>query len=298
MIIDSSTISHNSPHHLSAHVLITSFRRFAPNVSEVSEEFQRLAIRFENAVLPDYAALCYLGASKCERALNSPVCEVHLLLKAARAFKSADIDNLCTRSNGHENKQGALYCYNQALVQCNDDAVMKAAIIRELKKIHPNCDQTSDFTSPAHRAHELEMDANRCIRCNDYETALDKFTEIHDDIVERKTQSIYRHLLQAHELTRILLMLVLDLPPARQSPFNVKLLEKFQQYDECSATADSCGHSKLIMSLFQSLIDECKRKSYTQIVEREIPLLVNWPGLNECQQLLLQKLKEKCIRLQ
>lgn len=255
-----------------------------------------MAIRFENAALPDYAGLCYLGASKCEKALNSPSCEVHLLLKAARSFRAADIDSLCTRSNTHENKQGALYCYNQALVQCNGDAVMKAAIIREMKKIHPNCDQTSDFVSPAHRAYELEMDANRCIRCNDYETALDKFTEIHDDIVERKVQTIYDKLLRTHEITRILLMLLLDLPPARQSPSNVKLLERFHSYDE-SAPSNSLGHSKLVMGLFQSLIDECKQKSYSIIVEREIPLVVRVPGLNECQQLLLQKLNEKYKRL-
>lgn len=279
------------------HFFLFLIRRFAPNVSEVSEEFQRLAVRFENASLPDYAGLCYLGASKCEKALNSPSCEVHLLLKAARAFKTADIDNLCTRSNSHDNKQGALYCYNQALVQCNEDAVMKASIIREMKKIHPNCDQTSEFVSPAHRAYEVEMDANRCIRRNDYEMALDKFTEIHDDIVERKVQTIYEKLLRTHEITRILLMLILDLPPARQSPSNVKLLERFHSYDGENGESNSLCHSELVMDLFQCLIDEWKRKSYAMIVERQIPLIVHLPGLNECQQLLLQKIEEKFKRL-
>lgn len=265
-------------------------------MSEVSEEFQRLAIRFENAALPDYAGLCYMGASKCEKTLNNPSCEVHLLLKAARAFKAADVDNLCTRSSTHDNKQGALYCYKQALLQSEHDAVMKAAIIREMKKIHPNCDQTSEFVSPAHRAYELEMDANRCIRSTDYETALDKLTEIYDDIIERKVQTIYAKLLRTHEITRILLMLLLDLPPARQAPSNVKLLERFQSYDE-KTEADSLGHSRLIMVAFQSLIDECKRKSYAMIVEHDIPVVVNLPGLDECQQLLLQKLNEKFKRL-
>lgn len=265
-------------------------------MSEVSEEFQRLAVRFENAALPDYAGLCYLGASKCEKALNSPSCEVHLLLKAARSFKAADVDGLCTRSSSRDNKQGALYCYSQAVVQCNEDAIMKAAIIREMKKIHPNCDQTSDFVSPAHRAYELEMDANRCIRTDDYESALDKFTEIYDDIVERKVQTIYATLVRTHEITRILLMLLLDLPPARQSPSNVKLLERFQRHDEC-AESNGLHHSEMVMDLFQSFIVECKRKSYSIIVEREIPLVVNLPGLNECQQLLLHKLNAKFRRL-
>lgn len=263
----------------------------------MSEEFQRLAVRFENAALPNYAGLCYLGASKCEKALNSPSCEVHLLLKAARAFKMADLDNLCTRSSSHDNKQAALHCYSQALVQCNEDAVMKAAIIREMKKIHPYCDQTSDFVSPAHRAYELEMDANRCIRSNDYETALDKLTEIYDDIVERKVQTIYEQLVRTHEITRILLMLLLDLPPARQSPSNVKLLERFQRYDESAEENSVLCHSKLVMGVFQSLIDASKRKSYAIIVEREIRLVVNLPGLNESQQLLLQRINEKCKRL-
>lgn len=263
----------------------------------MSEDFQRLAVRFENAALPNYAGLCYLGASKCEKALNSPSCEIHLLLKAARAFKTADVDNLCTRSSSHDNNQAALHCYNQALVQCNEDAVMKAAIIREMKKIHPYCDQTSDFVSPVHRAYELEMDANRCIRCNDYETALDKLSEIYDDIVERKVQTIYEKLVQTHEITRILLMLVLDLPPARQSPSNVKLLERFMSYDDSAKANSGSCHSKLVMSLFQSLIEACKRKSYAIIAEREIPVVANLPGLNESQQLLLQRLNETYKRL-
>lgn len=44
----------------------TDFRRFAPNVSEVSEEFNQLAIAFNDSYLPQYAAMCWLGASKCE----------------------------------------------------------------------------------------------------------------------------------------------------------------------------------------------------------------------------------------
>lgn len=41
-------------------------RRFGPNVSEISEEFNQLAIEFRNASLLEYAGLSWQNAAECE----------------------------------------------------------------------------------------------------------------------------------------------------------------------------------------------------------------------------------------
>jgi hypothetical protein len=56
-------------------------RRFAPNVSEISDEFCRLASEFDNSFLPEYAGQCYLGAAKCEKLIGNEMAEVDILLK-------------------------------------------------------------------------------------------------------------------------------------------------------------------------------------------------------------------------
>lgn len=264
-------------------------RRFAPNVSEVSDEFQGLASEFESTDLFEYAALCYLGASKCERVIESPKSEVHFLLKAARAYKKADenLEKFAVQSNSHEYIDGALNCYNQALILSEHDVVMKAAIIREIKKIDPNCELTSNFTSPAHRAYELDLDAQYFIHIEDYETALDKLTEIHDDLTERKVEQMYEHLLRKNEITRILLLLLLDLPPARQSPSNVKLLERFNRSPE----DNEHEHSLLVENAIRSLIEASKNKWHDFIVERSLVKAI--PQLTIEQKTLIEKLREK-----
>lgn len=119
--------------------------------------------------------------------------EVDFLLKAARAYVQADIhaENLKLRSNDRANLEGALRCYQQALLNFEEDSVMRAAIIREIKKIHPISDMTSGFVSSSHRIYDLELSSNESIQIGDFVAALDKRTEIFDDIIERKVQHFY-----------------------------------------------------------------------------------------------------------
>lgn len=272
-----------------------NIRQFAPNVSEVSDEFQRLAVQFDTGGLFEYAGLCYLGASKCEKAINNTTFEIHLLLKAGRAFIKADTDKLALRSNAKPYLQGALECYHTALTKLDDSSAMKVAIIRKMKKIHPNCEQTSNFVSPAHRAHDLDLAATECIKSGKFEVAFDKLTEICDDISERKVHHLYVDILRKHEITLILLTLLLDLPSSRQSPSHIKLYEYFTQAEQ---NADNHRtHSKCMRRAIQSLIIACKCRQYTTIVESEIPSIALIPSLTHCQQILLDKLKQKYTKM-
>lgn len=288
-------------------------RRFAPNVSEVSEDFQRLAVQFLDGGMAEYAALCYDGASKCEKALNNPVFERHLLLKAARAYRQADTNRLCLRSNTKPFTQGALSCYHRVILQLGDDQAMKAAVIREMKEINPNYEVTSNFVSPPHRAQDLDLDANVCIENGNFENALEKITEICDDIAERKVNDYYEDILQKHEITLILLILLLEYPSSRQSPSNVKLYEYFandgkqsnEQSNECSSSSSSSGnnssrgdafkirHSRHVLESMKSLITACKCQQYRAVISNEISSLATIPGVTQHQKILLEKLKEK-----
>lgn len=282
--------------HFSDWHIRATHRRFAPNVSEVSEEFQRLATRFSDGGMPEYAALCYDGASKCEKALNNPIFERHLLLKAARAYRDADTNRLCLRSNTKPYTQGALSCYHRVITQLDDDCAMKAAVIREMKEINPSYDVTSNFVSPAHRAQDLDLAANECIKSGNFESALEKITEICDDIAERKVESLYDDILRKHEVTLILLIILLEYPSARQSPSNVKLFEYFSNGGD--ETDDSHHrHSRLVLECVKNLIDACKRQQYSLIYNCEIPTLATIPGLTQYQKILLEKLRDKYYQL-
>lgn len=211
------------------------FKRFGPNVSDVSEEFNSLAKAFEDSYMSQYAGLCWLGSAKCEKALGNTQTEIDALLKSARAFVkfNSEIERLRVRSNNKEHIEGALRCYNQASSRLEDDSVMKAAIIREIKKINPNAENTTNFNSPSHRIYDLDLSASQSIRNCDFVTALEKLTELYDDINERKVEDYYSDVLVRNELSRLFLLLILELPPSRQSPSHIKLLENYSCIEEC-----------------------------------------------------------------
>lgn len=204
-------------------------RRFAPNVAEVADEFNQLAKCFAESFLPQYAALSWLGAAQCHKAMGNSSAEVDYLLKSADASIAADryLEQLHTLSNDRSHLENALRCYNQALDAYADESVFRAAIIRKIKRIQPHCELTSSFASPSHRMHDLDRAADACVRSGDYAAALEKRTEIFDDICERRVQSLYTDLLRGNEIARVLLLLWLELPPARQSPSHVALLRQF-----------------------------------------------------------------------
>lgn len=271
--------------------VIILIRQFAPNVSEVSDEFQRLAVQFQNGGIFEYAGLCYLGASKCEKAINNVIFEIHLLLKAARAFIEADADKLALRSNGKLHLQGALDCYYIALAKLDDVSPIKAAIIREMKKIHPDCDQTSNFVSPAHRAHDLDLAATECIKSGTFEAAFDKLTELCDDIAERKVEHLYTEILRKHYITIILLIILLDLPSARQSPSHIDLFRYFSSGGIAGSLQIS--YSESMLRGIQSLVNAFHCRQYALLVNSEIPSFQQLPHLTLCHKIILEKLKAK-----
>lgn len=253
-----------------------------------------------------------MAASKCERAVNNTLSEVHFLLRSARSYCEADrtVDCLHLRSNANEYINGALNCYNQAILLLNDDSVMKTGIIREMKRIHTNCELMSNFVSPAHRMYDLEMAANECIRTGDYAGALDKLTEVYDDITERKVQQFHCDMLQRNEVSRILLLLLLRLPPARQAPSNIRLFQKYNgseriqpkidlnssdncdTYDNCNEALNDIDahHSCLMVDSIGNLLSSCKSDANHSKTIENIELVKSVPGITAFQQMVLKEL--------
>lgn len=160
--------------------------------------------------------------------------EVQSYLKSARSFLRANgnVESLHLLSNKREYIEGALKSYTLALECSADDGVIKAAIIREMTQLQPNFDGTSSFASPCHRIYELELSANYSLEQRDFLAALEKLTDIVDNIYERKRQFLYEDLLRRIEILRVLLLIHLNLPPPRQSPSHIKLIEYFYNFGQ------------------------------------------------------------------
>lgn len=276
------------------------------------EEFARLATRFEEAGIFQYAAMCHLGVAKCELSSGNVVNECQAYLKAARAFMRANNTNatLQLRSSGGESKEGALRCYCQALERCPDDTVLKAAIIREMSPLQPHYDGCSSFASPAHRIFELELAAHASLEQRDYLNALQQLDDIVDNICERKQHELYTDLLRRVEILRLLLLIALNLPPARQSPSHIKLIEYYERLGDLDdenatntgsplATASGCHYCtgtyvplQMKWELAEIVLawKECRMTDFKIMLEQ---FLVKFNALNEAHKHVVRSICER-----
>ncbi|KFB47800.1 AGAP009153-PA-like protein [Anopheles sinensis] len=253
-------------------------KRFGPNVAEVTEEFASLANSFNEAFQPEYAALCYIGQSKCEKLIGNDSGEVDALLRAARLFRMAHDKQarMETQTISPEYHEGAFRCYTQALSRLPDKSVIGAAIIRELKEIYPNVELTSDFSSPCHRIWDLEQSAEDSLTAKDYVGAFEKLSEIYDDVAERKCGTLYQDVVNRIEVSRLLLLCLLQLPPSVR--YDHKFIERYSTIGDVGqprATQTSVGESGYgqqatlppdLVFLLQSLVVSCQAKDIESLI--------------------------------
>lgn len=222
----------------------TPDRRFGANIHPTEELGSVLGPKFDNSDLPEYAGLCWMAAARCEQDLENKVTAVDFLLKAGRAFEKADerANELNGCSNSHENLTAALRCYNEALALVAEDSAIRAGITIKKNRICPHSEVSSNFVSPTHRIHDLDISARNHIRSQGHHAALEKLTEIFDILEEEKSEDYYRHTLARAEVLILLLLLLLNLPPARQSPIHMKILQKYAA-DNRNVLADRISNS-------------------------------------------------------
>lgn len=232
------------------------------DTNEIASEFSQLAARLDDSYLSEYAGLCFLGVAKCHEVEK----DFESFLKAARYFRKADERRTQLGFiNNHEFLEGAHRSYQQGLALV-DDPVMRTCVIREMREVNNDLNTTSDFNSASHRIYDLELASQENIRSHDYVGALEKLTEIVDDITERKEARHYYDVMRRNEVSRLLLLLLLELPPSRQSPSHLKLLEKYtwnhESFDiEMASMMRTQNHHILddnLTLLLESLVHGCQ----------------------------------------
>uniref|UniRef100_A0A182PFP4 Uncharacterized protein n=1 Tax=Anopheles epiroticus TaxID=199890 RepID=A0A182PFP4_9DIPT len=275
-------------------------KRFGPSVTEVAEEFGSLANSFNEAFQPEYAAKCYIGQSKCEKLIGNDIGEVEALLRAARAFRTAHDkqERMCVENIAHTYHEGAFRCYTQALSRLPDKSVLGAAVIRELKEITPAVELTSDFSSPCHRIWDLEQSAEENLTGRDYVGAFEKLSEIYDDVIERKCEPLYRDVMRRIEVSRLLLLCLLQLPPSVR--YDHKFIERYSTIGDAvgagsSHREPSPGQGQLsedLVFLLQSLVVSCQAKDVDSLVAVRDELCQR-QDLTNSQQTLLKEVVAK-----
>lgn len=262
----------------------------------MADEFGSLATSFNNAFQPEYAALCHMGQGKCEKMIGNDAAEVDALLKAARAFRRAHNQQtkLKIENPSSDHLEGAFRCYTQALSRLPDDSVTKAAIIRELKEINPNVEITSNFSSPSHRIWDLEQSAEENIKSRDYVAAFEKLTEIYDDVTERRCEDLYLQVMQRVEVSRLLLLCLLQLPPSVR--YDGKFIERYSSIGENNQAIVSPRGSEIVSEhlffMLQSLVVSCQAKDMDSLVAVRDELS-QCHELTDSQQNLLEELVSK-----
>ncbi|KAJ6646637.1 hypothetical protein Bhyg_01850 [Pseudolycoriella hygida] len=292
------------------------FKRFGPNVSDISEEFNQLAIEFKNASLLEYAGLSWQNAAECEHIIGlfekllPPVerfffifylmilenfcAEVDFLLKAARSYHEADtkLERLCIRSNDNSFIDSSLQCYNNAINLLPDDSPMKAAVIKEMLKVKPSVEVSSGFASPPHKIHDLAAAANEFMRTKDYKSALDKLDEIIDDVRERNVQHFYVDVIRRNEISRVLLLLLLELPPTRLTESHKNLMDKFTTIPPDYLFAEQLHLSKELFFCLSEIVLACRKSKLSEIVEI-LDRLFRFKTLETEHYLILKELNKK-----
>lgn len=176
--------------------------------------------------------MCFQGAAKCENLYGCYQAEWDFWLQAAAAFEKAyskRID-LGFEPDYQEHLEGALRCYDEVLRSPHlpEDSPLRAGTILALKKINPRTPETCSSNSTVFRYHDLEISAKAMIEEGDYNAALLHLTDIYEDIFERKVQHLYSHHLETNEVTRLLLLLLLQLAPGTQRAANMLLWNSYQ----------------------------------------------------------------------
>lgn len=220
---------------------------------------------------------------------------IDALLKGARMFRKAnDRKNKLGFINNNENLEGAFRCYSQAL-SVEKNSIMKACIIREFSEINKNLNVTSDFNSPCHRVYELEASSNESIKNNDFIPALEKLTEIIELFTERKCEMLYPEVLNRIEVTRLLLLLLLDLPASRQSPSQIKLLENYSWNHENFEASEKLLDENLTL-LLEVLVHSCQT-GQNDVIKDTCDEISNYHSTTAEQHKILENIVKKfnCI---
>ncbi|KAI4489352.1 hypothetical protein M0802_011221 [Mischocyttarus mexicanus] len=268
-----------------------------PNVTEATDQFCALAVECEQKELWQFAGLCYLAAARCHGTLKNTSSEINFLIKGGRQFLIAEKKNydIGCPSLGHENMLVAVSCFSHSSLRCNNQMgfnTLSAGLAIELAlSLGANSAgiqqlRKSIDTFPTPKA--INTLTSYYIEQGDYVAALNvlnEFVEFVKAYINIGIRGNYNVILRQCEITRVLLLLILQPSPKRLAPSLVQVLEKYTWIEEGTNNGLDMNEDEFL--LLQSLVLACQSRDFQVLFELEGEL---WPYFNAEQKELLHKL--------
>ncbi|KAF4519539.1 hypothetical protein B566_EDAN009442 [Ephemera danica] len=252
-----------------------------PNVTEASEKYSALATQLDQDEQPDYAGYCCLSVAKCEQNLGSLPGETAAL--------------------------AAVGCYGKAVSlhiemrQSNMAAALCLELGETLRRLKHTMEAHSQFqraaqlqvSSPLDQIHALELVAACKIELGDYDGALGVYNDIAilTDYGGKSPVGIFRDISHRCEITRVLLLLILQPTPQKLTPELASLLEKYVWTEVNPQPANFLSEDLFL--LLQSVVMACQTHDTESLSHLETDL---WPLLSSDQRDLMRILVKVMIQ--
>ncbi|EDO43613.1 predicted protein [Nematostella vectensis] len=282
-----------------------------PNVSEASGQFGSLSKELRREECHQYAGFCCLAKARCENTLTNSAGEVEALTEAARLFLKAEQENLelgCPAFEEHLTE--AIHVYNQAIkVYCSQGntslgACLCLELADALRRMNRSSEAMVQYKHAAELQHQTPINALKAmghaasckIDTADYDGALSILTEMAYYAQERgaidssdlsgclvKLHGPYQDIVIKCEISRVLLLMLLQPSPQRIRPEHAQTLERYIWHSENDHGLIAWMNEDLFI-LLQSLVMACQAHSCEELRELEKDL---WRFLDNEQKHLL-----------
>ncbi|KAG1676723.1 Factor VIII intron 22 protein [Nymphon striatum] len=250
-----------------------------PNVAEASGQYNALGKQLRNQEIPHYAGFCCLAVARCEHTLGNPNAEAQALVYGARLFLDAEKQNhdlKCPSFNEHLNAATSCYSHAIKVYMEQNQMALAASLCLELGNSLRSLDQPAEAIPHFQKAAELQSQCTldylnaldlvgSCkIQTDDYDGALTTYTEMSVIADKRSGGSnngcrmvgVFSDILARCEVTRVLLLLLLQPTHQRLQTEHVQTLEKYAwESSDLSSTATSTEDCFLLL---QSVVMACQ----------------------------------------
>lgn len=283
-----------------------------PNVAEASEQFGQLGKELKQQECLQYAGFCNLAMARCEQTMFNAPGEALALTQAARLFLEAERETqrlLCPGFSEH--LQAATNCYSFAskvYIELNQP-VMAASLCLELGNALKAMNKPGEAGVLYQRAAELQTQvpiecvlslgnvASCQILSRDYDGALAVLTEMQLLAQEKGLHlpgtsipvGAFADVMARCEISRVLLLMLLQPPPQKLLPEHAQTLEK---YDWESFDSHSQVHylPENVFLLLQSVVMACQERDIDSLRQLQVEL---WPLLTPEQNHLLHLVSQE-----
>lgn len=277
-----------------------------PNIAEASEQFGALTKELQQQECPHYAAFCCLAVARCEHTLGNSSGETQTLVQAAQLFLEAERLNhqlLCPGFSEH--LHAAISCYSHAIKLYLDQKQnsLAAALCLEVGHALQNLGRISEAIPHYQKAAELhsqctmdylnalELVAVCKIETGDYDGALSVLTEINSIAGDKgggtngRIIGVFSSILAQVEVTRVLLLLLLQPTPQKLRQEHSQTLEKYS-WGSSEAENSVSYMSEDLFLLLQSVVMATQSHDLEALEALQKDL---WPLLSAQQNDLLHK---------